>query len=766
MKTAAWLALSLVLTPLGALPATAQQGSPAQQMPADVFCYAEVDAGALERGLQQLDLAELLSDPEFTNFFLPLFEQVGVNPEQPVASLLQMAPVRQYLAGNAAIGLRGLSLWVEHPGGETRIEVSPSSPVTARRFFDLLGLVGSIEMENWDLEDLNYEIGLDAVAVLDPGPAFRQHVSEILEHQSELKWLITDIHTDDLAGRSVTHFSLNPEVTGAAITDLYADLNGSRWVITTTRDTFEDVVGVTASQSLASSPTYVVARERMASVDPVIFGFADAAQEIAIVRNFIPPILAEAADIAGISSLRGSGFALSMTEGGVRESIGLLLDGQPQGMWRILEAMPGGIEALDRAPADALALVSVKFDPAIFLDRTKDLLRALMPGTEERIEAEIAGGLQQVGVDLRRDILDTLGDEVTLVQYAPAGMLSLPDWVLLVKVKHEGNARALLAKVQGMAAQMGAPVRFQPVDAEGGVAAERVIVEGLPMPPPILAIHNGYLALSSRPDLLAEATVAWGNDPSATLANGSENFEKTMRGLSGGQTGNIAMLAYLDIEKLLPPLLSATLGMAPAEIVDLGYYPDLERFSDHFSGAAVALRRDDHGITLDSFSPTGVLIPGMIAAAMEQRGHFVVASGGRLVNDANALNTQAWNIVNRTGQSPSEYATALDLAHTAIQLDPGNHYYLNTLGVAHYRVGHYQDAVRTLTRADELNQASNNQYNRATDLLFIGMAQWKLGNHDSARTMLDGSRALVEGSNDGELLRFLQEAETLMGSAF
>ncbi len=132
-----------------AVPVTAQQqGAPSTYMPADVFEYLELDAGALDRGIHQLDLVRLFGDPNFQEFLLPLYNQIGADPDQPVDSLLAHAPIEQFLAGHAAVGLRGLRFWVEQPDGtSTRVEISPTSPITARAILDVVGLFASYGMD-------------------------------------------------------------------------------------------------------------------------------------------------------------------------------------------------------------------------------------------------------------------------------------------------------------------------------------------------------------------------------------------------------------------------------------------------------------------------------------------------------------------------------------------------------------------------------------------------------------------------------------------
>ncbi|MBI5760378.1 MAG: hypothetical protein HZA46_17825 [Planctomycetales bacterium] len=80
-------------------------------------------------------------------------------------------------------------------------------------------------------------------------------------------------------------------------------------------------------------------------------------------------------------------------------------------------------------------------------------------------------------------------------------------------------------------------------------------------------------------------------------------------------------------------------------------------------------------------------------------------------------------------------AEAVDLAQRACRLQPENGIYLNTLGIAQYRIGDYRRAVDTLTRSTELNtkQLGNPH---PVDIGFLAMAHHRVGEEAKARELL------------------------------
>src|SRR5262249_840809 len=105
------------------------------------------------------------------------------------------------------------------------------------------------------------------------------------------------------------------------------------------------------------------------------------------------------------------------------------------------------------------------------------------------------------------------------------------------------------------------------------------------------------------------------------------------------------------------------------------------------------------------------------------------------------LNNASWYIVRLPDDAEENYQKALKLAEPAVNLEPNNGYYINTLGVAQYRVRDYAEAMKTLVRSDRIN--SQPRPNRmggeireprsiSADLAFLAMASFRLGEKEKA----------------------------------
>ncbi len=128
-------------------------------------------------------------------------------------------------------------------------------------------------------------------------------------------------------------------------------------------------------------------------------------------------------------------------------------------------------------------------------------------------------------------------------------------------------------------------------------------------------------------------------------------------------------------------------------------------------------------------------------------------------NHFTAYNNSAWYLV--TGREPSNSDLELGVKHArrAVELAPTVATPWNTLGVALYYSGQWQEAIESLQKSIELKSSAI-----AFDYMFLAMAHWKLNQPEEARKWYDQAIKTMENdkSNDEELLRFRDEAIKLL----
>jgi WD40 repeat protein/serine/threonine protein kinase len=121
----------------------------------------------------------------------------------------------------------------------------------------------------------------------------------------------------------------------------------------------------------------------------------------------------------------------------------------------------------------------------------------------------------------------------------------------------------------------------------------------------------------------------------------------------------------------------------------------------------------------------------------------------------------ATTLVRNPWQSFETYEHGLRLAREACRLIPGNSYYLNTLGLAQYRIGSVPEALATLKRSNELNKGQ-----LPADLAFLAMAHQRLDQPAEALAVLEKLRDLMRrGNRSVQSIKnqaFLSEAEAVI----
>ena len=97
----------------------------------------------------------------------------------------------------------------------------------------------------------------------------------------------------------------------------------------------------------------------------------------------------------------------------------------------------------------------------------------------------------------------------------------------------------------------------------------------------------------------------------------------------------------------------------------------------------------------------------------------------------------------------------------SVELLPNDGNRWNTLGVAYYRAGQWEEAITASGKSRELGAGGH----EGVDLFFIAMAHWQLGKKDEARQFYDQAVEWTEQKqpDNDELASFGVEAGELLG---
>jgi superkiller protein 3 len=123
------------------------------------------------------------------------------------------------------------------------------------------------------------------------------------------------------------------------------------------------------------------------------------------------------------------------------------------------------------------------------------------------------------------------------------------------------------------------------------------------------------------------------------------------------------------------------------------------------------------------------------------------------------LNSLAWLLATCPDAKIRNASRAVGLAKKATELDSQQGPCWKTLGAAHYRAGHWKDAVAALEKSMELRNGGD-----AFDWFFLAMAHWQLGAKDEAHKWYDKAVEWMDknAKDNDELRRFRSEAEEVL----
>jgi tetratricopeptide (TPR) repeat protein len=129
-----------------------------------------------------------------------------------------------------------------------------------------------------------------------------------------------------------------------------------------------------------------------------------------------------------------------------------------------------------------------------------------------------------------------------------------------------------------------------------------------------------------------------------------------------------------------------------------------------------------------------------------------------------AHNSLAWLLATAADEKLRDPKLAVLSARRAVELAPLDTAYWNTLGVALYRNGQWEDAVAALNRSVQLQGSGSSWW----DFFFLAMAHWQLGHQDEARVWYDKGVQCLEPHSPSpvpreEGLRFRAEAAAVLG---
>ncbi len=568
---------------------------PADVFPAETLAYVAVDPTPLQEGAHELDFGKLLADPALKKFLAPTFARLNVKPDNVLSSLLERMSMPGLWRGPAAFGLRGYEVRIVQNDGKVQRIRFGAKQAGATQIRQIVGAMLSVPFG----KKPRFEVTLDFLCIVEPGPELEAYLKALLELAVET----TDV---TVAGKKLTRvrfasYHLFGEVDFQQT--LFVERTGKRWVLASD----PELTRLQPRVPLSATKRWRQSRDRLlVAHKPIVFGYWDAHQTWRTFRNLWPLALVEVAEDAGLAHWQSLACAVELHDGGLRESVGILIDKEAVGFWTLLDALPPGMRSPTFTPPGALMFLGTKHEVRVFRERLKSVMDTVAPGSFPAMEDAMKKFVATGGYDWQKDLLRAPGDEIAVMLMPPLEAGGLPRFVLGADYTDEEAMRSVMVKFRRQMKNW-ASYDSQDVALPNGLRGIQLLA---PIPMHLtVALGRGHLFGSSDPRTLVRVLEQWGKPGAKSLVGDDPVFRRSLRGVCGGEPTECIALGYINVPASLALIHGWNKGFWPRAWFDRNALRDISDVTRHLKGVAAGLRRHEDGVTLDAQSPFGLLLP-------------------------------------------------------------------------------------------------------------------------------------------------------------
>jgi hypothetical protein len=204
------------------------------------------------------------------------------------------------------------------------------------------------------------------------------------------------------------------------------------------------IVASGAAGALADDAQFQATRAKvLGQGGPIFFAYEDMTATFARIRD---PQEVGNFEKLGVTGVKAIGLGLGTEAGRIREGLAVAAPGEKKGLLKILASgRPLELAKVASAvPAGAMAFSAIRFDARGLLDQVTELARAFNPDADKDMAEGMKQFEQQFGLRLKEDVLDPLGDLVTMESVVPEDGL-FPETVFAIDVKDGVKVQQTLA---------------------------------------------------------------------------------------------------------------------------------------------------------------------------------------------------------------------------------------------------------------------------------------------------------------------------------
>jgi hypothetical protein len=544
------------------------------------------DVGSWGKKLEETAIAKMMKEPEMQGFLKPIRED--------------------------------LEKLTKGEGGR-----SPLPPIVFEVLKQLEGLSGRVAVA---LVDVVEQHGPVLAATLDFGTHLQDFVAFARRMAAEAAKDGAPIVSEEREGKTWWTFGggNGPTVTATAV--------GTSFLISTDATWLQSAAatgGATINAPLGASPAFQASR-KSAGGDGLL----------AFVHANVPAILTKVnlhgeakriADALGADTVRSASYGISFKGDGFVESIVLDAPKADHGLVPLLVTKPVSHAALDMAPSTAFYFTESSAPLSTLVPKVREIVGKIDPDALRQMEEVLTKVRDSIGVDLEKDVLAGLADEMALYMAVPETGGLYPELALSFKVKDPAAFEGVMERtVQGIAGAVAEGERVTVTPRTIEYRGKRLHVVDLgskrrKMVPfaPTWAILGDRLVMTMVPHAMKEIVLRTelGN-PSGGL-KAQEDVQSLLRTAPENSTGWV----YVDLQAAMNllydtgvPLLQTIAKPEVMKIpvrLDWAQLPPARVMRPYFRSFAEYVTGDEAGLRVQIRGPLPMMLPMIaVSAAM------------------------------------------------------------------------------------------------------------------------------------------------------
>jgi hypothetical protein len=306
--------------------------------------------------------------------------------------------------------------------------------------------------------------------------------------------------------------------------------------------------------------------------------------------------------------------------------------GARKGLLGLFKGQPFQLADLPPMPPDVTTFSMSQFDAAgawdLAITTIENFARLVEPDDVKNIQEGVKVINQALGIDLRKDLLESLGDRFLMYNSPDEGPLTLGQ-VVAIKVKNAAKLQeALESMIKGAARSSGADVRLKKRTYRGVELREvHVKQQGFTFTP-TFTIHKDWLVVSLYPQpvhgyiLRATGEIpAW--KPDARVAQALERLPKEYTSIAFSDPRP----TIKQLLSLAPFITALANSFSPEQFLDIGTVPNAQEATRHLF-PSVSVTHDKEGIVRLE-SRAALSLPLDLAGVDTYGLLFLILAGGR-----------------------------------------------------------------------------------------------------------------------------------------